>query len=238
MQAIYLKNSYLDHLVVKPLKIKQNKVIVSDSIIYPGGGGQKMDHAWLIIDGQQDKVLKVSRDQNSNFVLTLADPIKNLNATEVTEKIDFAYRKQNMRYHTLLHLLSAYLFRKYGAKVTSSAIEDDHARLEIQFPPDDVPKQFDKELITKNMHELIEKDMPVSSEIVDRSSLSDERLIRTYTNLIPKQITRIRLVKIDNYDEQACGGTHVKSTAEIGKFKFTALKNHGHLRKRIKVALL
>lgn len=214
-------NAYNNHL---PVLVQTNnlKYDVEGNII--GFIDGYLDDGTIVI---KDKLIKISDITSIKIGLgfSLTDPIKDLNAAEITK---------NMRYYTLLHFLSAYLFRKYGAKVTSSAIEDDHARLEVQFPADNIPKYFNQDLITKNTHKLIAKDMPVSSEIVDRSSLSDERLIRTYTNLIPKQITRI----IDDYDEQACGGIHVKSTAEIGKFKFTALKNHGHLRKRIKVALL
>ncbi|HJF47355.1 MAG TPA: hypothetical protein K8V48_05160 [Limosilactobacillus oris] len=148
-------------------------------------------------------------------------------------QFDWAFRYQNMRYHTLLHIISGYLYR-----ITSSGIMSDHARLEVEFQEDNVPSEFDPELITQNIRQLIKDDFPVTTETVDRNTLNEEDLIRTYTNLIPKSITNVRLVKIGDFDEQACAGTHVALTGEVGDFKFIQLKNKGRLKKRIKVQVL
>ncbi|WP_056975065.1 hypothetical protein [Holzapfeliella floricola] len=142
-----------------------------------------------------------------------------------------------MRYHTLLHLVSGYLYNHYGALAKSSAIEENHARLEIQFPEDRVPDNLDKESFKETIDNLIKQDLVISSEEVDRGELSHEDLIRTYTNLIPESVRHVRLVKIEGLDEQACGGTHVSKSNEIGDFDLTQLKNKGRLKKRIKLAL-
>ena len=97
-------------------------------------------------------------------------------------QFDWAFRYQNMRYHTLLHIISGYLYR-----ITSSGIMSDHARLEVEFQEDNVPSEFDPELITQNIRQLIKDDFPVTTETVDRNTLNEEDLIRTYTNLIPGQ---------------------------------------------------
>lgn len=141
-------------------------------------------------------------------------------------------------WHSYLHIISGYLYRKYHALVTSSGIMSDHARLEVEFQEDNVPSEFDPELITQNIQQLIKDDFPVTTATIDRNTLNEEDLIRTYTNLIPKSITNVRLVKIGDFDEQACAGTHVASTGEVGNFKFIQLKNKGRLKKRIKVQVL
>ncbi|MEJ6348481.1 alanyl-tRNA editing protein [Holzapfeliella sp. He02] len=233
----YLIDSYkTEHQTsITSISEDRQKITVKDTIIYPGGGGQPSDKAWVEADGQHYDITGFSR-QNGQVVYHLSEPIP-AETTTITEYIDFDYRFRNMRYHTLLHLVSGYLYNTYGALAKSSAIEADHARLEVQFPEDRVPENFDKEAFKATIDNLINQGLAVTSEEVDRTELSQEDLIRTYTSLIPESVRHVRLVKIEGLDEQACGGTHVSNTREIDQFEFTQLKNKGRLKKRIKMAL-
>lgn len=90
-----------------------------------------------------------------------------LDAQHVVEHIDWDFRFRNMRYHTLLHLVSGYLYNHYGVLAKSSAIEENHARLEIQFPEDRVPDNLDKESFKETIDNLIKQDLVISSEKFD-----------------------------------------------------------------------
>ncbi|WP_054950267.1 alanyl-tRNA editing protein [Numidum massiliense] len=60
-------------------------------------------------------------------------------------------------------------------------------------------------------------------------------MIKTVVSLLPPSVKQIRLVAIDSVDEQACGGTHVGRTAEIGRMEITAVKSKGKNNKRLSV---
>ena len=234
----YLKDSYLSKLLTPVIKVgpENRKVVVEKTIIYPGGGGQPLDRAWIEINGSRYMVNDVKENSQGYFTIQVAGILPD-KIESVKQIIDWKYRYQNMRYHTLLHLISGYLYNKYRALATSSAIEPDHARLEVKFPEDKVPLNLDGELLTNNIKKLVNENLNVVSEEMERKKLGSEDLIRTYTNLIPKTVQKVRLVKIEDVDEQACGGTHVAKTGEIGDFKFVQIKNKGRLKKRMKMVI-
>jgi misacylated tRNA(Ala) deacylase len=62
-------------------------------------------------------------------------------------------------------------------------------------------------------------------------------LIRTKINLLPEGITKVRTVEISGLDLQADGGTHVRSTAEVGKIRVVDYKSKGAINKRIYIAI-
>ncbi|MGX6466648.1 alanyl-tRNA editing protein [Leuconostoc falkenbergense] len=234
----YLKDSYKTDCTAKILKLNKDhtEVTVKDSIVFPGGGGQPADRAWLEVDGLNFPVRgsRIDDDGNQTFILDSSIPD---NSSSVVIHIDWNFRFKNMRYHTLLHIISGYLYNNYGALATSSKIEDDHARLEVEFEPDRLPDSLSQVKLEKDIDEIIREGLAITGEEIDRSTLNSEQLIRTYTNLIPENVHKIHLVKIEGLDEQACGGTHVKNTHEVGNFYFDQLKNKGHLKKRMKVVL-
>lgn len=239
IENLYLNNSYLREqgCTITHVSADRRWISLDQTIIYPGGGGQPADQAKLLINEEWYQVVEIRRGQEDGISYKLDRPIVGDDQAAFIQ-IDWVFRYQNMRYHTLLHIISGYLYRKYHALVTSSGIMSDHARLEVEFQEDNVPSEFDPELITQNIQQLIKDDFPVTTATIDRNTLNEEDLIRTYTNLIPKSITNVRLVKIGDFDEQACAGTHVASTGEVGNFKFIQLKNKGRLKKRIKVQVL
>ena len=67
--------------------------------------------------------------------------------------------------------------------------------------------------------------------------MTDEDLIRTKVSLIPESVTEIRVVDIVGLDKQADGGTHVRSTREIGRFEVVKTESKGKGNKRLRVVL-
>ena len=79
---------------------------------------------------------------------------------------------------------------------------------------------------------------PVSVQILAREeAFQIPDLIRTKINLLPKAITRVRVVKIEGLDLQADGGTHVANTGEVGRFRIVGHKSKGKINKRLKIEL-
>ena len=88
------------------------------------------------------------------------------------------------------------------------------------------------------MNHEIAADRPIEVSFLARGqALSDEDLIRTKVNLIPESVTEIRVVDIVGLDKQADGGTHVRSTGEVGRFEIVKTESKGKANKRLRIAI-
>ena len=93
-------------------------------------------------------------------------------------------------------------------------------------------------IIENTVNLEISKSLPVSwQEIPREQALKIPDLIRTKINLVPENISFIRVVEIDSLDLQADGGTHVRNTSEVGPIRITDYKSKGKANKRIYLEL-
>ncbi|HKT37152.1 MAG TPA: alanyl-tRNA editing protein, partial [Ktedonobacterales bacterium] len=153
----------------------------------------------------------------------------------VAGEIDWPFRYNMMRTHTALHLLCGLIFRDYGAQVTGGQMYPDRARMDFALPtmtPDFLHN------IERSVNEAIAADHPIKVfELSRDEAMQIPDLIRTKINLLPPEITRIRIVEIVGVDLQADGGTHVHSTREVGGVKVLRTENKGKENKRMEIAL-
>jgi misacylated tRNA(Ala) deacylase len=153
----------------------------------------------------------------------------------VTAEIDWDRRHTLMRTHTALHALSAVVFRDYDVKVTGGNMEPGVARMDFEL--ETINAEFGREVEEKLNAELA-ADRPVRVSFVPRAeALADPDLIRTKVNLIPESVDPIRVIEIEGLDKQADGGTHVRSTAEVGLVRVAKTENKGKAFKRMRIQL-
>ncbi|WP_019392381.1 alanyl-tRNA editing protein [Priestia filamentosa] len=232
-QELFLENSYQTSCETFIEEINENKVILNQTAFYPTGGGQPFDTGILKQGNDEFKVIKVKREQGK--IVHYLDDAKNLSIGKVTAQINWDRRYRFMKYHTLLHVIAGHLYNKFGALATSNEIyEDNRARIDIKFEKEVSEDYFSS--MEQEIHQIIEENHRVSTRSLPREEVENiPGSIKTVINLLPKSIKTIRLIAISELDEQACGGTHVKSTNEIGLFSFTKIKNKGKNTKRIEV---
>jgi Ser-tRNA(Ala) deacylase AlaX len=234
-EELFLENSYEISCETFIEEINENKVILNQTVFYPTGGGQPFDTGILKQGIDEFKVIKVKREQGK--IVHYLEDATNLSVGEVTAQINWDRRYRFMRYHTLLHVIAGHLYNNFGALATSSEIyEDNRARIDIQFE-EGMPETYFSSM-EQEIHKIVEENHVISTRSLPRKEV--EKIpgsIKTVINLLPKSIQTIRLVDISELDEQACGGTHVKSTNEIGAFSFTKIKNKGKNTKRIEMIL-
>ncbi|WP_125572250.1 alanyl-tRNA editing protein [Lacticaseibacillus songhuajiangensis] len=205
------------------------------TIIYPGGGGQPLDSAVIVQGNHRYQVLAAERTA-TGIRYTLDRPLAEP-SLPVTQIIAGAVRTRNTRYHTLLHLIAGLAAREYGCVVTSNQILSDHARIELQFPTHAAKLAFPLADFTATVSAAITANHSVSARIVDRDALQNEQEeVRTLVSLIPAAVNQVRLVKITGVDEEACAGTHVASTRQIGAITLKA-KSKGPLKLRLQAVL-
>ena len=150
----------------------------------------------------------------------------------VTARIDWERRYRCMRVHSLLHLLGSVV----PAGVTGGSIRDDGTgRLDFDLPE----AGLDKVSITAELNRLVGEDHPVSPRWVSEEELdSNPDLVRTMSVAPPRGEGRVRLLEIEGVDLQACGGTHVARTGEIGEVEVRKIEKKGKHNRRVNVRLL
>ncbi|MGG3177920.1 alanyl-tRNA editing protein [Priestia megaterium] len=235
-KELYLTDSYQTSCTTIIKEINENKVILDQTVFYPTGGGQPFDTGVIKQGDYEVEVVKVKKEQGA--IVHYVEDAKQLFLGEATAHINWNRRYKFMRYHTLLHVIAAHLYNKFGALAKSSEIyEDNRARLDMRFE-EGAPEDYFAEM-EKEIHEIIEEDHLISTRCLPREKV--EKIpgsIKTVINLLPPSIQTIRLVAISDLDEQACGGTHVKSTKEIDSFSINKIKNKGPHIKRIEITIV
>jgi misacylated tRNA(Ala) deacylase len=132
--------------------------------------------------------------------------------------------------HTGLHLLGSIL--QYG--VTGGNISSVKSRLDF-----DMEETVDKESVDTQLQQLIAEDHPISSTWITQEILKEQpELVRTMSVKPPETNENIRLLKIGDIDLQPCGGTHLKSTIEVGKIKIGKVEKKGKRNRRVNIVLM
>lgn len=210
MEKIFWKNAYKDKLKAKIQSVDNNKILLEKTIIFSFSGGQESDKAW--INGLE--VLN-SEIEGSLIYYTVAEGSVFYPGQEVSIKIDWPRRYRLMRLHFAAELVLELVTRMLGIEKIGAHISENKARIDFIFD--------------KNISSIFEDILKQYNEIV-RSN----KVIKTGFSDMESQR---RFWEIDGFSKVSCGGTHVKSTAEVG---FIALKrkNIGGSKERIEITLI
>jgi alanyl-tRNA synthetase len=177
------------------------RVYLDETAFYPTSGGQPHDIGTL----GGTRVIDVV-DEGERIAHVLAAPLAAHDDMRVSGRVDWVRRFDHMQQHTGQHLLSAVFDDLFGAKTVS-----------VHFGPDYSTLDVDAETITREQmtaaearaNELVAEAHPVSVTFEDAESAIGLRKPSDRPGLL-------RIVSIAEVDRSACGGTHVRSTAEIG----------------------
>ena len=234
--CLFRDDSYLKDCDATVVAIEPNGGIVLDrTVFYAASGGQPADRGTLV--SKAGAAIPIA-----NVIFT--DPGKTIIAhgpapgappvavgDTVRAEIDWPIRHARMRMHTALHLLSAVL----PYPVTGGSVGEAESRLDFDIPD----AGLDKDAITAKLAEMIATDAAVSSRwIADAELDANPGLIKTMSVKPPMGTGRVRLIEIAGLDLQPCGGTHVRSTAEIGAVRVTQVEKKGKLNRRVRLALV
>lgn len=237
-ELLYLNDSYVREFTATVLAVTPDQGVILDrTAFYPGGGGQPHDTGELVsTDGRSWRVVSLRRGTTADEIVHLLDREPPPVGTAVRGVLDWDRRYRLMRFHTALHVLSAVVFREFGALVTGANLDVDKARMDFEL--EDLAAERVAR-IDQLANEAIARGLPVRWWTIPRAEA--ERipdLIRTKVNVLPPSIQSIRVVEISGLDLQADGGTHVRNTREIGGIRVVGTRSKGRNNKRIEITLV
>ncbi len=199
-------------------------IVLDRSAFYPGGGGQPPDHGVLLWGGVQTRIV----------VPAEGEPLPPV-GTAVRGALEDGRRTALMRTHSGLHVLCGVVFRDYGALVTGGNMEPLTARMDFNL--ETVPEGFRQSVEDACNAELRADRKIVVRELPRAEAFQVPDIIRTATNLVPADVTDVRIVDIVGLDTQADGGTHVASTAQVGRISVVKIENKGKGFRRLRIAI-
>jgi misacylated tRNA(Ala) deacylase len=209
-------------------------IVLDRSAFYPGGGGQPPDQGVLLWGGVRTRIVGTVKGDDLYLVPQEGDPVPGV-GTAVRGALDDERRTQLMRTHSGLHVLTGVVFRDFGALVTGGNMEPLSARMDFDLA--EVPPDF-KDRIAESVNAEIRTDRAITVSNLPRDeAFAIPDIIRTATNLLPPDIEIVRIVDIAGLDTQADGGTHVASTALIGRMDVVKIESKGRGFRRLRVRL-
>ncbi len=230
-EEIFRDDCYVKSCEAKISAVDEHGVRLNRTVFYPTGGGQPGDSGVLrFIDGGIARVLETRKHPDTGepvHILEQGVPAPKVGDPVVGE-IDWDLRYRRMRMHTCMHLLCSLI----PEGVTGGSVGDDRARLDFDLPD----RVLDKEQLTVDLNRLIADDYPVTFRSIKSGDLAKQpELVRTMSVKPPMDGGVVRLVDIAGIDLQPCGGTHVATTAEIGRVRVAKIENKGRHNRRINI---
>jgi misacylated tRNA(Ala) deacylase len=212
---------------------RDTAVALDRTAFYPTGGGQPHDTGLLarrpVIDVRKEgEVVWHTLDGTEGDLPGVGD--------DVEGEVDWDRRHALMRTHTALHVLCGVIWNEWGRAVTGGNMEPLSARMDFEFDP--LPEGFGA-IVEARVNAELAAARPIEVTFLARDiAVEDEDLIRTKVNMIPESVKEIRVVDIVGLDKQADGGTHVRSTDEVGRIRVLKTESKGKGNKRIRLEVL
>jgi misacylated tRNA(Ala) deacylase len=235
-ETLASRDAYLRTCDAVVTEVTDLGVVLDRTVAYARGGGQPGDTGSLAWAGGSLNITDTFTDRASGRLIHQVVGMTPEPGTGVTVTIDWDRRHTIMRTHTALHALSGIVFTEHGAKVTGGNMEPGGlARMDFELEA--ISQEFGRE-VEARLNEALARDVPVHVLFLPRTeALADPDLIRTKVSLIPDDVDPIRVIDIEGIDKQADGGTHVRSTGEVGTVRVVKTESKGKANKRMRIEL-
>jgi len=233
----YFCHEHPDVLIhaTRVVDVRPGAVVLEQSPFHPGGGGQLADRGLLRWNGGETRVAGIEAAEGRYWHL-LAEQVEPVGAVEAV--VDAEFRSLMTQLHTDTHILNALVFQHFqGALVTGAQLnEDGTARMDFDLPDADNDRL---RALEPEINDVIREDLPLRyAYLSEAQALAERGLVRNRSVAPPPTADgTIRVVEIVGLDRQACGGTHLVSTAGSRPIRILKIDNKGRHNRRIKIGL-
>jgi len=234
-EALFRDDAYLKEAEAAVVAINdRGGVILDRTIFYATSGGQPGDTGLLErADGSRVAIAATITGETKDEIIHVPAPGQAVPTIGERLKlaIDWQRRHLLMRMHAACHLLTVVC----PFPITGAAVAEDDSRVDFDIPD----AGFSKEDVTARLMELVRADYPIFTRLItDEELAANPGLVKSKNVRPPVGTGRIRLVCIgDNasIDSQPCGGTHVRSTAEVGEIHVGKIEKKGRENRRFRI---
>jgi misacylated tRNA(Ala) deacylase len=228
-KELFREDSYARSCEAVVTRTGDNCFFVDQSVFYPLGGGQPGDTGTAAWEGGGTAILDTRYVDGDIGHIVAEGADLPAAGTRVQFDIDWERRYRHMRMHTAMHLLGSVLLYP----VTGGNISADKSRLDF-----DMEDTVDKEAVAQALAKLVAGDHAISCRWITEEELdANPELVRTMSVQPPRGRGAIRLLEIDGVDLQPCGGTHLRSTAEVGAVRIGKVEKKGRRNRRVNIHL-
>jgi misacylated tRNA(Ala) deacylase len=230
-EELFREDAYARRCGAAVAAVVDGGVCLDRTVFYCHGGGQPGDQGRLLLaDGATLEVVDTIRAAGRIVHRLVEGSAVPAVGTALGAEIDWPRRHRLMRMHSAMHLLCAAV----ACPVTGGQIGADRSRLDF----DAGDTRLDKDAIAEQIARWIGEDHAIGHRWIDADELDARpELVRTMSVRPPHGGGRVRLVEIEGVDLQACGGTHVRSTGEIGAVAVGKIENKGRQNRRVNLTL-
>jgi len=224
-----IEGNYIEKFDAIVTKNKKDYICLDKTAFYPQGGGQPSDTGIIKWGNTTSKVKEVIK--KGDTIKHIIDGEKPSVGTKVHALIDWDKRYSHMKMHTAQHIISGIIFDDFNAKTVGNQIHADYSRVDFypaKFTEEDINK------IEKKFNKIVKQNLPIKIYEEERKNLEkrvDQQ--RAHLDLLPKFITKLRIVEIEGFDICPCAGTHVKNTNEIPRIDKIKKETKGKDKTRI-----
>ena len=222
-EELYRDDAYAKAAQARVVACDARGVVLDRTVFYPRGGGQAGDSGSLVRDDGSAIAVADTVKADGAILHVAAVPLEP--GESVTARIDWERRHRHMRFHTATHLLCAIVpHQTNGCSITA-----DYARLDF-----DMVEPLEREHLDRELARLVAEAHDVRTIWMSDEELDAKpELVRTMSAKPPRGVGRIRLLEIDGVDLQACGGTHVANTREIGALRVAKIEKKSARSRRV-----
>ncbi len=223
-EPLYYKDHYTKDFDAKVLKAKKTKdvseLVLDKTAFYPEGGGQPSDTGYLVCNGKKYVVSHVKK-VNDSIIHEVQGKLKV--GDRVHGEIDWEHRYTLMKHHTGTHVVNGALQKYLGNHIWQAGSQLNVSDARFDFSHYKPVKNSEIKEIERIANDFIKKSVKVEKKVMDRNSAEKKYGFRLYQGGVPPG-NCIRVLNIPGIDVEACGGTHLDNTSEIGKIKIIKIE--------------
>jgi len=217
-RRLFHEDAYMRYFTAKILGINENFVVLDATAFYPEGGGQLGDRGYLEVSGRRVRVIDTQK-VGDVVVHVLESPLpKEVEGQKVIGEIDWLTRYRRMKHHTATHILLGAIRRVLGDHIWQAGAEKTEEKARLDVTHYRMPSQDEIEKIEKLANTVVDDAISVRIHYLPKNDAEKMYGFTLYQGGVPLYPT-IRVVEIPGWDAEACFGTHVRNTSEVGAIK-------------------
>lgn len=237
-RPLHLQDDHCFENEARLLAVRQDALAFDQTCFFPGGGGQPADQGVILFEAGSVSLAVPGAHLDEQGVIwhNVPEPLPELVIGQPAHlRLDLPRRLALMRTHTVLHILNTLAMRDHQAWITGVQIGMDQARIDFNFTG--LTPEICRSLETSVNRVIAAGHTLKAYELTEEQFRQRPDLLRTLDVSPPVRNGRVRVVEITGFDAQACGGTHVHNTGELGVFSIVRTDNKGRNNKRLYIQL-